>query len=95
MIEDDLFEEEQEEGEGQGWLMTFSDLMSLLLCFFVLILAMAEVDIIRYKQLADSMQELSVCSGPRNTRQSQRERDVATEFRPGIQRRPSKKLSSR
>jgi len=41
MIDDDLFEEEQEEGEGQGWLMTFSDLMSLLLCFFVLILAMA------------------------------------------------------
>ena len=66
-------------------MVTFSDLMSLLLCFFVLILSMAEVDIIKYKQLADSMaeafgvqQELELESIPKGTSV------VSTEFRPGI-----------
>jgi len=31
-------------GEGQGWLVTFSDLMTLLLTFFVLLLSMASMD---------------------------------------------------
>ena len=54
--DDDLFvEEDDDEDNADGWMVTYSDLMSLLLCFFVLILSMAEVDIIRYKQLADSM----------------------------------------
>jgi chemotaxis protein MotB len=59
--------------------------MSLLLCFFVLILSMAEVDIIKYKQLADSMAEafgvqrdLELESIPKGTSV------VSTEFRPGI-----------
>ena len=66
-------------------MVTFSDLMSLLLCFFVLILSMAEVDIIRYKQLADSMaeafgvqQDMQLESVPKGTSV------VSTEFRPGI-----------
>jgi chemotaxis protein MotB len=59
--------------------------MSLLLCFFVLILSMAEVDIIKYKQLADSMaqafgvqRDLELESIPKGTSV------VSTEFRPGI-----------
>ena len=62
MTEDDLFADEGEEeaGNADGWMVTFSDLMSLLLCFFVLILSMAEIDIIRYKQLADSMSDAFV-----------------------------------
>ena len=52
MSDEDFFEEEEDEGNADGWMVTFSDLMSLLLCFFVLILSMAEVDIIKYKQLA-------------------------------------------
>ncbi len=35
--------------------MTFADLMSLLLCFFVLLLSFAEMDIIKFKQVAGSM----------------------------------------
>lgn len=84
-MSDDLFVEEEEEGNADGWMVTFSDLMSLLLCFFVLILSMAEVDIIKYKQLADSMaeafgvqQELELESIPKGTSV------VSTEFRPGI-----------
>ena len=41
-MDEDQFVEE-EEGNADGWMVTFSDLMSLLLCFFVLILSMAEV----------------------------------------------------
>ena len=38
-MEDDLFDDEEPEKEAKdGWMVTFSDLMSLLLCFFVLIL---------------------------------------------------------
>lgn len=35
--------------------MTFADLMSLLMCFFVLLLSFAEMDIIKFKQVAGSM----------------------------------------
>jgi chemotaxis protein MotB len=84
-MDEDQFVEEEEEGNADGWMVTFSDLMSLLLCFFVLILSMAEVDIIKYKQLADSMaeafgvqRELELESIPKGTSV------VSTEFRPGI-----------
>ena len=85
MSDEDFFEEEEDEGNADGWMVTFSDLMSLLLCFFVLILSMAEVDIIKYKQLADSMSEafgvqrdMELESVPKGTSV------VSTEFRPGI-----------
>jgi len=86
MMEDDLFEDDEVEAETKdGWMVTFSDLMSLLLCFFVLILSMAEVDIIKYKQLADSMaqafgvqRDMELESVPKGTSV------VSTEFRPGI-----------
>ena len=37
------------------WLATFADLMSLLMCFFVLLLSFAEIDAIRFKKMAESM----------------------------------------
>ena len=39
------------------WLATFADLMSLLMCFFVLLLAFSEMDVLKFKQLAGSMKE--------------------------------------
>jgi chemotaxis protein MotB len=36
---------------------TFADLMSLLVCFFVLIISMSEIDVIRYKKVAGSMKD--------------------------------------
>ncbi|MBL3589873.1 MAG: type VI secretion system protein TssL, long form [gamma proteobacterium endosymbiont of Lamellibrachia anaximandri] len=38
-----------------AWLATFADLMSLLMCFFVLLLSFAEMDAIRFKKMAESM----------------------------------------
>ena len=39
------------------WLATFADLMSLLMCFFVLLLSFATMDISKFKKLAGSMNE--------------------------------------
>jgi chemotaxis protein MotB len=45
---------ECEEG-APAWLATFADLMSLLMCFFVLLLSFSEMDLLKYKQVAGSM----------------------------------------
>jgi chemotaxis protein MotB len=39
------------------WLATFADLMSLLMCFFVLLLSFAEIDAVRFKKMAESMRD--------------------------------------
>lgn len=39
------------------WLATFADLMSLLMCFFVLLLSFAEIDAIRFKKMAESLKD--------------------------------------
>lgn len=53
-------EDEESKDDERGipaWVMTFADLMSLLMCFFVLLLAFSEMDALKYKQLAGSMNE--------------------------------------
>lgn len=40
-----------------AWVMTFADLMSLLMCFFVLLLSFASMDIQKFKQVKGSMNE--------------------------------------
>jgi chemotaxis protein MotB len=40
-----------------AWVMTFADLMSLLMCFFVLLLSFSEMDVAKYKQLSGSMRD--------------------------------------
>ncbi|MBT3991759.1 MAG: OmpA family protein [Rhodospirillaceae bacterium] len=48
----------EDEGEGvPTWIVTFADLMALLLCMFVLLLSFASMDINRYRSIADSMKE--------------------------------------
>lgn len=50
--------ERRSSSEGPGipkWLPTFADMMTLLMCFFVLLLTFAEMDIKRYQQIAGSM----------------------------------------
>ena len=38
-----------------AWMATFSDLMALLMCFFVLLISFAELDVKKFKQLQGSM----------------------------------------
>lgn len=75
---------EAEEVVGGGWLATFADLMSLLMCFFVLLLSFAEMDILKFKRLAGSMRDafgvqniLKVMDIPKGTSA------IVQEFSPG------------
>ncbi|NNF67246.1 MAG: OmpA family protein [Gammaproteobacteria bacterium] len=48
----------KDEGSGApAWVMTFADLMSLLMCFFVLMLSFSEMDAQRFKLLSGSMKD--------------------------------------
>lgn len=40
-----------------AWVMTFADLMSLLMCFFVLLLSFAEMDALKLKRLAGELRQ--------------------------------------
>lgn len=68
-----------------AWLATFADLMSLLMCFFVLLLSFSEMDALKFKRLAGSMAQafgvqnkLDVNDVPKGTS------IIAQEFSPGI-----------
>ncbi len=46
---------EMEELTAPAWVVTYGDMMSLLLCFFVLLLAFSEQDTARFKELSGSL----------------------------------------
>ena len=67
------------------WVVTFADLMSLLLAFFVLLFSFSELDKAKYKQVAGSLrdafgvqQEIRVKDPPKGIN------IIAREFSPGI-----------
>lgn len=45
------------EAGAPKWVVTFGDMMSLLLCFFVLLLSFSTTDIVKYKKMAGSVKE--------------------------------------
>jgi len=83
-MDDDSPPQDDDEGGGGGWLMTFADLMSLLMSFFVLLLSFSEMDVQKYKQVAGSMQ--SAFGVQRDVKADEIPRGtslVTTEFSPG------------
>ncbi len=71
-------------GGAPAWVMTFADLMSLLMCFFVLLLSFSEMDAAKYKQVAGSMEK--AFGVQRKVKDNQIPRGVsiiAKEFTPG------------
>jgi chemotaxis protein MotB len=79
--------EAQDDGDkgAPAWVMTFADLMSLLMCFFVLLLAFSEMDVLKFKQLSGSMKsafgvqrEVEANEIPKGTS------IITQEFSPGI-----------
>ncbi len=56
-MSDDIQECPPCEAGAPKWMATFGDLMSLLLCFFVLLLSFSEMDRQKYKQVAGSMEK--------------------------------------
>lgn len=81
--------EEQEEIKcpppgAPGWLATFADLMSLLMSFFVLLLAFSEMDVLKFKQLAGSMKEAFGVQREVKTKEIPKGTSIiAKEFTPG------------
>jgi len=55
MTEDVIYDAPQEDKGAPKWMVTFGDLMSLLLCFFVLLLSFSEMDRQKYKLVAGSL----------------------------------------
>jgi chemotaxis protein MotB len=49
-------EDDEDEGDSQAWLATFGDMMTLLLCFFVMLLAMATLDQVKFLDVIASIQ---------------------------------------
>ncbi len=51
-----MMELPEEEKPGiPAWVVTFADLMSLLMCFFVLLLSFSEIDAMKFKQIAGEL----------------------------------------
>ena len=50
-------DEEREEGGSPSWIVSFADLMSLLLVFFVMILSFSEIDAVKYRAFSESFRE--------------------------------------
>lgn len=50
-----MSDDEDSGGGSPAWMATFADLMSLLMCFFVLLLSFSEMDVEKFKQIAGSM----------------------------------------
>ena len=55
-MSDEVIQPQKTEEEGApAWVVTFGDLMSLLLCFFVLLLSFSEMDRAKYKEVMGSL----------------------------------------
>lgn len=53
-LDDEQFVEEEEHGEG--WVVTFADMMALLMSFFVLLLSFSEQDEAKFKEVGGSLE---------------------------------------
>ena len=94
MSEEGLPQEEVEEG-APLWVVTFGDLMSLLMCFFVLLLSFSEMDRKKYRMVSGSMahafgiqREKPVFESPKGQKMIAREFDqaiVSTKIEESIQ----------
>ena len=47
--------EEDDPAGAPLWVVTFADLMSLLMCFFVMLLSMSQLDVQKFKAMAEGM----------------------------------------
>lgn len=50
-------------GGGQGWMTTYSDMMSLLLTFFILLYSMSTLDAQKFKSITQSLQAILTGAG--------------------------------
>jgi len=63
--------EEHEEGNNERWLVSYADFITLLMVLFVILYSMGQIDIKKYKTLAESMRSAFTLGGPAQVVDSQ------------------------
>jgi len=56
----DNYNMDDDDGGGNEWLATYGDLVTLLLCFFILLYSMSVVDTAKFKQAAESLNNMGI-----------------------------------
>jgi len=83
-MSEDALEKKCPPAGAPAWMATFADLMSLLMCFFVLLLSFSEMDVLKFKQLAGSMKAAFGVQRDVKTKEIPKGTSViAKEFSPG------------
>src|ERR1041385_4547378 len=63
--------EEHEEHHDDRWLVSYADFITLLMVLFVILYSMGQVDVKKYRKLADSMRTAFTLGGPSQVVDSQ------------------------
>jgi len=63
--------EEHEEGHDERWLVSYADFITLLMVLFVILYSMGQVNVEKYRRLADSMRVAFTVGGPAQVVDSQ------------------------
>ncbi len=63
--------EEHEEGHDERWLVSYADFITLLMVLFVILYSMGQMDVEKYRRLADSMRSAFSLGGPSQVVDSQ------------------------
>lgn len=63
-MDEDFNVDDDDEGGGAEWLATYGDLVTLLLCFFVLLFAMSTIDNIKFRAAMSSFSSMNVIGSP-------------------------------
>lgn len=63
--------EEHEEGHDERWLVSYADFITLLMVLFVILYSMGQVNVEKYRRLADSMRMAFTVGGPSQVVDSQ------------------------
>jgi len=83
-VSDEELESPPAEAGAPMWMVTFADLSTLLLCFFVLLLSFSEMDVAKFKQLAGSMRQAFGVQADIKAKQIPKGTSIiAREFSPG------------
>ena len=73
-LEDYIEPSRRSEEALAGWIVTFADLMALLMCFFVLLLSFSSMDVEKYKRIAETMRSTFGVQAPMHFDASYRQR---------------------
>ena len=78
---DDLDQAFKPSRQGKGWMIVFTDLVSLMLTFFVLLFSMSSVQIERWQEMIDALSQTLAPSREKTVSEVSAQYNIATIFR--------------